>query len=138
MRNIFNNAETVEVTDDITASAYASYKDEPVIACILGTSSHACTYDGKEVVLARPPLGFILGSEGSGSYFGKKIYEIISTIGYPKTYTKPFQSDTASMLRSLLIACIEILRRTFTWRALCSLSATTVNILTFKKSVKRI
>lgn len=73
MRNIFSNAETVEVTDDITASAYASYKDEPVIACILGTSSHACTYDGKEVVLARPPLGFILGSEGSGSYFGKKI-----------------------------------------------------------------
>ena len=28
MRNIFNNAETVEVTDDITASAYASYKGE--------------------------------------------------------------------------------------------------------------
>ncbi len=41
------------------------------IACILGTGSNSCLYDGKEVVANTPPLGYILGDEGSGADLGK-------------------------------------------------------------------
>lgn len=45
--------------------------DEPGIACILGTGSNSCYYDGKEIVKNVSPLGFILGDEGSGAVLGK-------------------------------------------------------------------
>jgi N-acetylglucosamine kinase-like BadF-type ATPase len=43
----------------------------PGIACILGTGSNSCYYNGKDIVDNVSPLGFILGDEGSGAVLGK-------------------------------------------------------------------
>lgn len=68
----FANAK-INVNHDLNASAYACYQDKPVIACILGTGSNSCLYNGESIYEKVPALGHILGDEGSGCYFGKKL-----------------------------------------------------------------
>lgn len=62
---------SVEVGSDLLAAARALCGNRPGIACILGTGSNSCQYDGKEIVKNISPLGFILGDEGSGAVLGK-------------------------------------------------------------------
>ena len=69
---VFPNAK-VSVDHDMNAAAYATYNGVPAIACILGTGSNSCYFDGEKVEQAVPSLGYILGDEGSGSYFGKQV-----------------------------------------------------------------
>lgn len=38
-----------------------------------GPGSNSCLYDGKDIVKHTPPLGYILGDEGSGSFLGKTL-----------------------------------------------------------------
>ena len=63
----------IEVESDLLGAARAVCGHEPGIACILGTGSNSCLYDGKDIVKHTPPLGYILGDEGSGSYLGKTL-----------------------------------------------------------------
>lgn len=72
LSRIFPNAE-IYVDHDLVAAAFAVYKDDPCIACILGTGSNSCHFDGDIVREEVPALAYILGDEGSGSYFGKKL-----------------------------------------------------------------
>ena len=69
---IFKNA-IIKVDTDLKACVLATYNNEPTISCILGTGSNACFYDGENVIQQTPALGYILGDEGSGTYFGKKL-----------------------------------------------------------------
>lgn len=69
---IFPGAE-IHVDHDMMAAVYASYEGESCISCILGTGSNAAYFDGKELYSVNAGLGYILGDEGSGSYFGKKL-----------------------------------------------------------------
>lgn len=64
-------ASKVEVASDLLAAARAVCQRAPGIACILGTGSNSCYYDGKDVVANVSPLGYILGDEGSGAVLGK-------------------------------------------------------------------
>lgn len=61
----------VEVCTDMLAAARGLCGRNPGIACILGTGSNSCLYDGKEITANISPLGFILGDEGSGACLGK-------------------------------------------------------------------
>jgi glucosamine kinase len=72
LQAVFVNAE-IEVGHDLKACAYATYQGEPAISCILGTGSNSCYFDGEKVTEGQPPLAFILGDEGSGSYYGKQL-----------------------------------------------------------------
>ena len=72
LKDIFFNAD-VEVFSDILASCHALLGSESGIACILGTGSNACFYDGEKITESATSLGFILGDEGSGCHIGKKI-----------------------------------------------------------------
>jgi N-acetylglucosamine kinase-like BadF-type ATPase len=65
----------IEVTHDLMAAARSLCKHEKGIACILGTGSNSCYYDGKKIMKNSPGLGFILGDEGSGAYLGRKILQ---------------------------------------------------------------
>jgi N-acetylglucosamine kinase-like BadF-type ATPase len=68
--------ETVVVVDnDLSGAAKALCGNEKGIACILGTGSNSCYYNGKRIVKNSPGLGFILGDEGSGAYLGKKVIQ---------------------------------------------------------------
>lgn len=68
----FPKAE-VMVDHDLTGAAIAACMGKPGIACILGTGSNSCAYDGKDVFELVPALGHKMGDEGSGAYFGKKL-----------------------------------------------------------------
>jgi glucosamine kinase len=72
LQTVFSGAK-IHVAHDLLACAYATYEGAPMISCILGTGSNACFFDGKELSQAVPSLGYILGDEGSGSYFGKQL-----------------------------------------------------------------
>tara|TARA_R110002050_G_scaffold221441_1_gene357243 strand:- start:9030 stop:9899 length:870 start_codon:yes stop_codon:yes gene_type:complete len=72
LRVSFPKAE-IHVDHDLLGAAYAAYQGEPNVTCILGTGSNSCFFDGKTLTESVPALGFILGDEGSGSYFGKKL-----------------------------------------------------------------
>ena len=61
----------IEVDTDMLAAAHALCGKESGIACILGTGSNSCFYDGKDIQENVSPLGFILGDEGSGAVIGK-------------------------------------------------------------------
>lgn len=64
-------ADHIEVYTDLLAAAHAVCAREAGIACILGTGSNSCVYDGKEITDNVSPLGYILGDEGSGAVLGK-------------------------------------------------------------------
>jgi glucosamine kinase len=72
LSRIFPNAE-IQVEHDLLACAYSTYSGNPVISCIIGTGSNSCYFDGKSVSEEIPALGYILGDEGSGSFFGKQL-----------------------------------------------------------------
>lgn len=61
----------IEVHSDLLAAARALCGHYPGIACIMGTGSNSCLYDGAEITDNVSPLGFILGDEGSGAVLGK-------------------------------------------------------------------
>ena len=71
---IFTEAK-VDVTHDLMAAARALCGRKKGVACILGTGSNSCYYDGKKIVKNSPGLGYVLGDEGSGAYLGKKVLQ---------------------------------------------------------------
>lgn len=73
-KNIFPEAN-ISIDHDLMAAAKALCGKEKGIACILGSGSNSCYYDGKKIIKNSPGLGFILGDEGSGAYLGKKVIQ---------------------------------------------------------------
>jgi glucosamine kinase len=71
---VFASAK-VEVTHDLMAAARALCGHDKGVACILGTGSNSCYYDGKKIVRNSPGLGYVLGDEGSGAYLGRKVIQ---------------------------------------------------------------
>lgn len=66
----FENAEIV-VESDLLGAARALFKTNEGIACILGTGSNSCLYDGQNIVENITSLGYFFGDEGSGAHLGK-------------------------------------------------------------------
>ena len=64
---------TIEVNSDLLGAARALCGKSPGIACILGTGSNSCFYDGQQITSNVSPLGYILGDEGSGAVLGKRL-----------------------------------------------------------------
>ncbi|MBQ8099846.1 MAG: ATPase [Paludibacteraceae bacterium] len=63
----------VQVESDMVGAARALLGRKPGVACILGTGSNSCQYDGTQFTKNVPALGFILGDEGSGAVLGKRL-----------------------------------------------------------------
>ncbi len=74
LKNIFSGAE-VYVDHDLSGAAKALCGTEKGIACILGTGSNSCYFNGSRIVKNRPGIGYVLGDEGSGAYLGKKVIQ---------------------------------------------------------------
>lgn len=95
----------VAVNHDLMAAARSLCGNNKGIACILGTGSNSCYYDGKKIVKNSPGLGYVLGDEGSGAYLGKKViqYYLYDTFDdelrgrFDLTYT----TNTAEILESV-------------------------------------
>lgn len=72
LKQLFGDAK-VAVYTDMLAAARALCGHEKGVACILGTGSNVCYYNGKKITKNSPGLGYVLGDEGSGAYLGKKV-----------------------------------------------------------------
>lgn len=71
LREFFPQAVKIEAHGDLLGAARALCGHEAGIACILGTGANSCLYDGEQIVGNIPPLGYILGDEGSGAVLGR-------------------------------------------------------------------
>ena len=74
LKFLFKKAK-IQIETDLTAAARALCGKKKGIACILGTGSNSCYYDGKKMQKNSPGIGYILGDEGSGAYLGKKVIQ---------------------------------------------------------------
>ena len=66
-------ATSAQAESDLLGAARSLLGDEAGVACILGTGSNSCLYNGRQIVANVPSLGFILGDEGSGSALGRRL-----------------------------------------------------------------
>ena len=71
LRQVFPQAEKIEAKSDMLGAARALCGHNEGLACILGTGANSCLYDGERIVANTPPLGYILGDEGSGAVLGR-------------------------------------------------------------------
>lgn len=65
----------IAVDTDLMGAARAVCGTGKGIACILGTGSNSCFFNGKKIVKNSPGLGYVLGDEGSGAYLGRKVLQ---------------------------------------------------------------
>lgn len=101
LRSVFS-AAAVTVEDDVTGAAKSLCGREKGIACILGTGSNSCFFNGKKIVKNSPGIGFILGDEGSGAVLGKSLiqhylYELMDE-SLRTAFDKKFQTNTTEIL----------------------------------------
>lgn len=92
LENIFVNARVV-VSEDMLAAVYAATGKEPAMVCILGTGSNSCYFDGQNMNMLVPSLGYILMDEASGNYFGKKLIIDYYYKSMPEEISKKFENE---------------------------------------------
>ncbi|MEP7265465.1 MAG: N-acetylglucosamine kinase [Bacteroidota bacterium] len=102
LKQYFTKAKII-VDHDLLACAYATCGDEAGIACIIGTGSNSCYFDGEKVHEHNYGLGYILGDEGSGSYYGKKLVTSFLYKRMPQNiydaFRENYQLDKSSIVR---------------------------------------
>lgn len=91
LESYFENA-IAESAEDTMAAVMAT-TSEPAVVCILGTGSNCCYFDGKNIHLKTPALGYILMDEGSGNYFGKMLLRAYYYEEMPKDLRVLFESE---------------------------------------------
>jgi N-acetylglucosamine kinase-like BadF-type ATPase len=95
----------ISVDHDLLGAAKALCGDEKGVACILGTGSNSCYYNGKKIVKNSPGLGYVLGDEGSGAYLGKKViqYFLYNTFDEDlmERFTSTYQTSSVDILEAV-------------------------------------
>lgn len=89
---VFTTKE-IEIYSDLLASARALCGHEEGIACILGTGSNSCLYDGKNIIDNTPSMGYILGDEGSGAHLGRQLVSDCVKKQLPKAIREKFMQE---------------------------------------------
>ncbi len=89
LQSVFQHAK-ISVQHDMLGAAHALLGHEPGIACILGTGSNSCYYDGQKIVQQIPSLGYILGDDGSGVQIGKELLKAVLYRQAPETVIADF------------------------------------------------
>ncbi len=128
---LFPDAD-ISVESDLLGAARAVCGHRRGIACILGTGSNSCLFDGEKILDNTPPLGYILGDEGSGTHIGKsflnalfkgRLSEKLRTdylsrtgLSYPEIINKVYRAPLANRyLASCSVYVAEILARADQW-----------------------
>jgi glucosamine kinase len=116
------------IGSDLLGAAHSLCQNEEGIACIMGTGSNSCYYDGKRIVSNIPPLGYILGDEGGGAVLGRKLlssilkkqvpeevrekfftrYELTTVEILDNVYTKPFPNKFLGQFTKFLADNINV------------------------------
>lgn len=95
----------IQVESDLLAAARGLYKMEAGIACILGTGSNSCFYNGKIIVKNVRSGGYILGDEGSGAVIGMKflsdVLKGLSPAGVTSDFFDKFRTTPNDIMESV-------------------------------------
>ena len=92
----------IQVESDLLAAARGLFKCEAGIACILGTGSNSCFYDGKIIVKNVKAAGYILGDEGSGAVLGKLFLADLLKGLAPKELANEFHEKFRSSVNDVM------------------------------------
>ncbi len=101
LESIFTTKE-ICISSDLLGAARALCGSDEGIACILGTGSNSCLYNGKEITENTPSLGYILGDEGSGAYLGKQLVSDCIKKQLPKEIGEKFMQQYSLDVPSIL------------------------------------
>ena len=97
MKNVY-----IEVDSDLLAAARALCGRNAGIACILGTGSNSCIYDGRNIVGHTPALGYILGDEGGGAVLGRNFINGIYKGLLPEKLREEFESSFSMTMSDII------------------------------------
>lgn len=101
---LFKNA-FINVESDAIGSAYATCGSGTGFTCVLGTASNIAFYNGTDVEYGRHGLGFIIGDEGSGAWYGKRLIVAYLHEKMPrelrKSFTETYRLDRESVIRNV-------------------------------------
>ena len=75
LKEVFPATKKIVVDHDLMGAAKALCGHEKGVACILGTGSNSCYFNGTRIVKNSPGLGYVLGDEGSGAFLGRKVIQ---------------------------------------------------------------
>ena len=64
---------TIDINHDLLAAARSLCGSEKGIACIIGTGTNSCLYNGERITHNVPSLGWAIADEGGGTYLGKTL-----------------------------------------------------------------
>ena len=92
-QEVFPEAEEVITGSDIIGAARVLLGENKGIACILGTGANSCLWDGTQIVMQTPALGYILGDEGSGAVLGKMLVNALYKGALPARVKKAFEES---------------------------------------------
>lgn len=106
LSDAFGGTAGVEMASDMLGAARALCGRSPGVACIIGTGSNSCRYDGTAIVDGIPALGYVLGDEGSGAAIGIALVNAIYKRRLPNAVRETFERETGLTLD-------DILRRTY-------------------------
>lgn len=87
----FPNA-AISVESDMLGAARALCGNSEGVACVLGTGSNSCLYNGREIVDQVPSLGYILGDEGSSAALGRRLISDCLKRQLPESVCREFLS----------------------------------------------
>lgn len=117
----------VEIGSDLLGAARSLCGRRPGIACIMGTGSNSCYYDGQTIAANVSPLGYVLGDEGSGAVLGRllvgdclknqlpaplkeaffKRFDLTPQLILEQVYKQPFPNRFLASLSPFLIEHID-------------------------------
>jgi glucosamine kinase len=124
----FFSSDDIFIGSDLLGAARSLCLNDPGIACIMGTGSNSCYYDGKKIVANVSPLGYILGDEGGAAVIGRKLvsgilkkqvpanvidlffetYKLTPTEILENVYMKPFPNRFLGQFAKFISANIDI------------------------------
>lgn len=97
----FTNAR-INVASDLLGAARALCRNSEGIACVIGTGSNSCLYDGKNIADNIPSLGYILGDEGSSVALGRRLLSDCFKRQLPANVANEFMSEYDLTMESVL------------------------------------
>lgn len=86
----FFRPKELVIGTDLLGAARSLCMNSPGIACIIGTGSNSCFYDGRAIASNVPPLGYILGDEGGGAVIGRKLVSSVLKKQLPDNIIEDF------------------------------------------------
>lgn len=80
----------IHLNHDLFGAAVALCGNQQGIACILGTGSNSCLWDGEKIIERVPSLGYLLADEGGGASLGKLILREVLLGNAPHEISQQF------------------------------------------------